>query len=1267
MNRWRRFAKKIGVSLLSVAMIAGMTDYPAVKVMAQENFSQGEVTIIEDSILLPEMETSALPVGFFGLREGSVDLKAGNWEKWIDRVDVSEAAFVKELYDNMVEASDNDGVDDWLIEDSYFEQEEYKVVVTEVQGSMATIGEAQSIMSSLLNQYAPFIYAAVNAFDRDHPEVFWLSGSSKVGISMKYGATEAGFDYWVTLSLHVKTEVFDIRAEEYKSQSLIESGIQKRDAKVAEITGAVSGLTDYEKMVYFNDYLTKSNQYNTSNNLSNIGHDCRECISALEGRIGTVGPVCEAYARAFKILCDVEGIPCVLVDGYAKSSASDAGGAHMWNYAKLEGNWYGVDVTWNDPTGGASGAVSGYECDDYLLVGSETMKRNMTFLASHPVTNCVAYSGLSFVNGPILNDRKYEYAAPTATPTAAPTATPTAAPTATPTAAPTATPTVAPTATPTVAPTATPGVVWPMTGQCGEAVYWELDSKGTMTISGTGEMWDFDSIYEKLDCECPWEVNKEKIVNVIFEKGVTNVGVNAFRDCINLKSVLFADTITSIGNFAFLYCSNLKDLILPSDLCGLGQQAFASCINLISLQIPDSVNFIDAEVFGGCTSLTEVYIGGNAEVPSYAYGNCIFRNCSALEKIQVSEENFALKSVDGVLYSKDGKTLVQYPCGKKDKKYSVVKGTDYIYPYAMEGAKYIEEIVIPISVTKIGEFAMHECEKLQYIRIPKRVESIGEGNGLWCNSLKYIINDSATDISLINWDFMDKEYRWVDENGNQISVLKPGKVGFINEPVEVPAPEPLDIYSIAFDGNGATAGSMSSMEDREPDVTYTLPANNYKRTGYTFVGWNTKADGTGVSFANKAEVKNLGTDEETITLYAQWKVVKYTIKYYLDGGKNSDSNPSSYDVTKPTFSLKEPVRCGYRFDGWYTNSDYTVKASVTIKQGTTGDKEYYAKWIATGEDHDWDAGVVTKEATEAATGSKTYTCKVCGSTKTETIPVLIPIPEKPYKITNVISGIHVYWNAVKNAEKYGLWRSETGKDGTYRWIANPKVAHFTDTTVESGKTYYYKVSVLSSVTGTHGNKSEAIGITYVSTPDITGRSNKAAGVQLNWNSIKGATGYAIYRKSYEGKDEWVRLATITSADTLTWTDGSVKDSNGKIYRYTIRALAGKNRNVLSGCRPAGRTMVRLTSRTLSEASKMSANAIRCKWTTTSQATGYEVRFMVGNIVYKTFTINDYKTGAKLFTNLKSGQTYKIQIRSYKKVEGIGTFYSAWSVAQNVKM
>ena len=96
-------------------------------------------------------------------------------------------------------------------------------------------------------------------------------------------------------------------------------------------------------------------------------------------------------------------------------------------------------------------------------------------------------------------------------------------------------------------------------------------------------------------------------------------------------------------------------------------------------------------------------------------------------------------------------------------------------------------------------------------------------------------------------------------------------------------------------------------------------------------------------------------------------------------------------------------------------------------------------------------------------------------------------------------------------------------------------------------------------------------------------------------------------------------------------------------------------------------MVRLSSQVLTSAEKSSATSIKCSWTTSSRVTGYEVRFTGSDGSVKTFTVGNYKTGTKTFTGLKSGVNYTIQVRTYKKVDGVGSFYSDWSAAKIVTM
>ena len=151
-------------------------------------------------------------------------------------------------------------------------------------------------------------------------------------------------------------------------------------------------------------------------------------------------------------------------------------------------------------------------------------------------------------------------------------------------------------------------------------------------------------------------------------------------------------------------------------------------------------------------------------------------------------------------------------------------------------------------------------------------------------------------------------------------------------------------YIIKFDKNSGASGTMANMTDVKYGTSYTLTANVYKRKGYTFAGWNTKADGSGTVYADKAKVKSLtATNGKTITLYAQWKKTKYTITYVLNSGKNSTKNPASFYVTTDTITLQNPTRTGYTFAGWYKDSAFKTKVTQ-IAKGSAASIKLYAKW-----------------------------------------------------------------------------------------------------------------------------------------------------------------------------------------------------------------------------------------------------------------------------------------------------------------------------------
>ena len=148
-------------------------------------------------------------------------------------------------------------------------------------------------------------------------------------------------------------------------------------------------------------------------------------------------------------------------------------------------------------------------------------------------------------------------------------------------------------------------------------------------------------------------------------------------------------------------------------------------------------------------------------------------------------------------------------------------------------------------------------------------------------------------------------------------------------------------YTVKFHANGGT-GTMADLSLTYDAAATALTANGFTRTGYTFAGWATAADGAAV-YADTAEVGNLtAVDDAVVTLYAKWTLDTYTITYV---GAGAHSNPATYTVVSDAITLSAPnARDGYTFGGWYNNEACTGTAVTTIAKGSTGNKTLYAKW-----------------------------------------------------------------------------------------------------------------------------------------------------------------------------------------------------------------------------------------------------------------------------------------------------------------------------------
>ena len=235
-------------------------------------------------------------------------------------------------------------------------------------------------------------------------------------------------------------------------------------------------------------------------------------------------------------------------------------------------------------------------------------------------------------------------------------------------------------------------------GICGENLTWTLDAAGTLTVSGTGAMKDYN--YKG----APWYQSRDSIKTVVVENGVTTIGDSAFSYCSSLTSITLPQGLTAIGRSAFSDCSSLTGITLPESVTAIGEDAFSGCSSLISITIPEGVTAIGEYAFYWCSSLTSITIPEGVT----AIGEGAFYGCSSLTSITIPE----------------GITAI---------------GEDAFY-----GCSSLTSITIPEGVTAIGRMAFFGCRSLSSITLPESVTAIGSNAFEVCRSL--------TDVSITDLD-----------------------------------------------------------------------------------------------------------------------------------------------------------------------------------------------------------------------------------------------------------------------------------------------------------------------------------------------------------------------------------------------------------------------------------------------------------------------------------------------------------------------------------
>ena len=251
-------------------------------------------------------------------------------------------------------------------------------------------------------------------------------------------------------------------------------------------------------------------------------------------------------------------------------------------------------------------------------------------------------------------------------------------------------------------------------GKCGDSLTWSLSSDGTLTISGTGDMYDFG--YNEYPC--PWRKYENdlsaQITHVVIENGVTSIGNSAFYQLTNLADVVIPEGITRIGNDAFSMCSSLPEVALPSSLSSLGTQAFALCSALTGIDFPSAITEIPHGAFESCTSLQYADLPNNLSTIS----SRAFFECTSLAGIVFPDSLIKIGEL-AFCRCRSLRTII------------IPSNVAEISNSTFAHCKKLTKIVLPDSVTAIGSNAFSGCA-LEAVTLPSELTNLGNAAFSYC-------------------------------------------------------------------------------------------------------------------------------------------------------------------------------------------------------------------------------------------------------------------------------------------------------------------------------------------------------------------------------------------------------------------------------------------------------------------------------------------------------------------------------------------------------
>lgn len=366
--------------------------------------------------------------------------------------------------------------------------------------------------------------------------------------------------------------------------------------------------------------------------------------------------------------------------------------------------------------------------------------------------------------------------------------------------------------------------------------------------------------------------------------------------------------------------------------------------------------------------------------------------------------------------------------------------------------------------------------------------------------------------------------------------------------------------------------NMPSSPCPKPEENLSQPVLKAEKSGYGLVklSWNEvaaaqgyqiyRAEGSG-SYKKIKTISTAGTRSYEDSGVTPGKVYNYKVRAYLkfsDGNKYSAySEVKNIDLTIPATTWSK-----FKIKNYRTIEMSWKKKSVDGYKiyRKTGSGKYTCIQTITGTSFQNTTVKPGNTYSYRVRGYVSVNGKLYYSAYTSVKQAALKMAKPQLKKVSVSGGkkIKVTWNRDSKADGYYIYRA-TSKNGKYKkvkTITKNKTVSWSDSSIRTGKTYYYKIrSYVKTASGTKSSSySKVMNVkTALSTPAVTSiKVTKNGTVKLKWSKDANAAGYKIYRASSKN-GKYKEVKQITKNATVTWTDKTTK--SGKSYYYKIRAYS----------------------------------------------------------------------------------------------------------------